>query len=166
VRTLTLISSFLIAVACDVDEPPPPPPSAQGSCDISDVGFCDALQGGISPEEMGEVLYGTPPQGGAPYAPFTLRFSGLDQPDEGLLISMTAVDTITGEVLADNEYGQWLACANVGDHAGWLVGPEFHLRFFGYELEELEGRTAEFIVVATDVRGVAAEQHFVAALTQ
>jgi len=139
-------------------------PDSQGTCPILADPTCDVRQVDTV-EDGAAVMFGTPPQGGAPYAPFTLRFRGLDQAVDGLDIRMLATDEQTGEILGDSSYHQWLACANVGEHAGWLVGPEFHLRFAGWELDELDGRETLFEVSAVDQRGKAAEAKISATLS-
>jgi hypothetical protein len=126
--------------------------------------ICEASQDDEWLHDGASVAYGNPPQGGAPYAPFTLRFEGLEQGETGLHIAMEAHDAATGEELGTTDYQQWLTCANVGDNEGYLVGPEFHLRFFGRTLEELDGREAEFTVTATNEFGASTAMVFVGEL--
>lgn len=98
------------------------------------------------------VMCGHPPQGGAPYAPFRLRITGLDGA-AGLFVDMVATDTDTGAVLGSGSFEQRFTCANVGDDAGAYVGAELHMRFDGYDLEQLPGHEAEVEITVEDAEG-------------
>jgi hypothetical protein len=98
----------------------------------------------------GDALWcGNPPQGGAPYTPFRLRIGGPEGWEDGVEIEMSAVDLASGEDLAWTSLTLGLACANVGESAGMWVGSEAHMRYNGWNLDELEGREAEVTVRAT-----------------
>lgn len=104
--------------------------------------------------QPGDALdYGTPPQGGAPYSPYHLRTTGLQDPGEGVVVDLWAVDTDDGSDLGSVQYDVRLICANVGDSAGWWVGSDVHMRFEGWSLDDLEGRSAELGVEVSDLHG-------------
>jgi len=107
-----------------------------------------------------DFLYGHPPQGGAPYAPFSLRISGMDQGELGMEIVMIATDSQTGEALGTGDYMQRFICSNVGDNTGMFVGADLHMRFYGWELDDLAGRAADVTVSATNDQGVSVEAGF------
>jgi hypothetical protein len=101
------------------------------------------------------IFYGHPPQGGAPYAPFRMRLSGLaDLTEVGAAVLAVAVDTHTGETLGTAELNHRWICANVGDDAGFHVGADVHMRFYGWTLEELVGREADLQLLVEDGQGV------------
>jgi hypothetical protein len=99
------------------------------------------------------LLYGTPPQGGAPYSPFKARASGIDGLDETTVVNLHAVDLDDGSELGDISYDVRFVCANVGDAAGSWVGSDLHLRFEGWSLEDLAGRSAEITMTVTAQSG-------------
>ena len=106
----------------------------------------------------GEPLpYGNPPQGGAPYAPLRVRVSGLEGLDVGVHLEATATDADDGAFLGEASLDTRLVCANVGDSAGMWTGADVHLRFPGWSLEDLAGRSAEVEVTATDLEGAAVD---------
>jgi hypothetical protein len=100
-------------------------------------------------EDGDPLMYGTPPQGGAPYSPFHARASGLDGLDETTVVNIRAVDLDDGEELGDISYDVRFVCANVGDAAGSWVGSDLHLRFEGWSLEDLKGRSTEVTMTVT-----------------
>jgi len=140
---------WALALACAPDpEPPPCEDLAAPELQLTPAGveFGAFVDGG-------PLLYGTPPQGGAPYSPFNARAAGLVDLDEGAHVEMWAVDAQDGAELGSAGYDLRFVCANVGEAAGWWVGSELHLRFDGWELDELEGRVAEVVVEVADPGG-------------
>lgn len=115
------------------------------------------------PADGGAIGYGWPPQGGAPYAPFDVRFSGLGTHEA--LVEMRAVGVDDGVELGSAEYLQRFICANTGESEGWYVTSELHMRFFGFTLEELDGRVADMSVRVAGVDGEVAEVGFRGTLT-
>ncbi len=107
-----------------------------------------------------DFVYGHPPQGGAPYAPFSLRISGIEQGDMGMAIEMLATDSSSGEELGTGEYMQRFICSNVGDNSGKFVGADLHMRFYGWELDDLEGRTSDVTISASNDAGDRLETSF------
>lgn len=102
----------------------------------------------------GEPLpYGNPPQGGAPYAPLRVRVAGLADLDLGVHLDVIATDADEGTALGGASLDTRLVCANVGDSAGMWTGADVHLRFPGWSLDDLEGRTAEVVLTAADPDG-------------
>ena len=99
------------------------------------------------------LLYGTPPQGGAPYSPFKARASGMDGLDETTVVNLHAADLDDGTELGDISYDVRFVCANVGAAAGSWVGSDLHLRFQGWSLEDLAGRSAEVTMTVTTANG-------------
>lgn len=138
-----LIALTACADPTDTGDPP------VGSCDagnqpelqVSHYGTYDAL---------GDTVYcGIPPQGGAPYAPFGVRVRGLSPEDNGgMHVVITATDVATSEVVGESEFWERFLCSNVGESEGWWVAAEFHLRFYGYTLEELHGRQIDLRFLA------------------
>jgi hypothetical protein len=104
-------------------------------------------------EDGDPLLYGTPPQGGAPYSPFKARASGLDGLDETTVVNLHAVDLDDGATLGDVSYDVRFVCANVGVAAGSWVGSDLHLRFNGWSLDALAGRSAEVTMTVTTPGG-------------
>jgi hypothetical protein len=104
-------------------------------------------------EDGDPLMYGTPPQGGAPYSPFKARASGIDGLDETTNVNIHAVDLDDGTMLGDISYDVRFVCANVGDAAGSWVGSDLHLRFNGWALEDLAGRSAEVTMTVTAQSG-------------
>lgn len=135
---------FLLSGAC---APPP---------EVPEVGPCDARHAALEvapPDgDYGDLVDGAdlwcgdPPQGGAPYTPFRLRVAGPEALADGVYVEMTAVDAADGAELAYTDLTMGLTCANVGESAGTWVGGEAHMRYFGYALNDLPGRTAEVTV--------------------
>lgn len=98
----------------------------------------------------GDALWcGNPPQGGAPYTPFRVRLSGPEALEDGVYVEMTAVDLEDGSELAYTDLTMGLTCANVGESAGSWVGSEAHMRYYGWALDQLDGREAEVTVRAS-----------------
>jgi hypothetical protein len=98
------------------------------------------------------LLFGTPPQGGAPYAPLYVRMQGLSAA-QSVHFEITCSDLDDAEVLGISTYDQPMLCANAGPYARWVVGPSLHLRFGTADapisLESLDGRRAELSLSAT-----------------
>lgn len=104
--------------------------------------------------ETGEPLwYGLPPQGGAPYTPLHAEVGGLATPQQGVTVTVFATDLDDGADLGSQSYDTRLLCANVGPSAGRWVLPSVHHRYFGWSLEELEGRRTALTLVLTDLEG-------------
>lgn len=154
---------LLLGLGCGPEPAPPPPCEDIGAPGLeltpAGVDFGAFVDGG-------PLLYGTPPQGGAPYSPFNARASGLVDLDEGAHVRMWAVDTDDGADLGAAAYDLRFVCANVGDAAGWWVGSELHLRFEGWELDALEGRSAEVTVEVSDLSGAAVQASVEGVLTR
>jgi hypothetical protein len=93
-------------------------------------------------DQGGALWCGNPPQGGAPYSPFRVRIEGPEAYEDGVTVVMDAVDADDGTALGHTEVALGLACANVGESAGKWVGSEAHLRYDGWNLDELDGRSA------------------------
>jgi hypothetical protein len=110
------------------------------------------------------LLFGNPPQGGAPYAPFSLRISGMDQGDLGMGIEMEAIDSDTQELLGTGSYTQRFLCSNTGDNDGTFVGADLHMRFFGWALEDLDGRAAQVVITAANDDGIQVEASYLGVL--
>ena len=134
--------------------------SADPVLEIAQYGPYGELQDGS------DLLYGHPPQGGAPYAPFSLRISGMEQGELGMQIEMEAVDADSGELLGTASYAQRFICSNTGENLGTFVGADLHMRFFGGELSDLEGRTANVTISATNDGGTRAEAGYLGVLTR
>ena len=102
--------------------------------------------------ELGDIAYcAIPPQGGAPYAPFGVRVKGLVPMDNNAAhTTITATDSATDEEVGLTDFWDAYLCANAGESAGYWIKNEFHLRFFGYTLEELHGRQVD---IRFDVEG-------------
>ncbi|MEZ4235332.1 MAG: hypothetical protein R3F59_04065 [Myxococcota bacterium] len=111
--------------------------------------------GDITPD--GPLWCGNPPQGGAPYTPFRVRVRGPEAFKEGVALEMVASDVQTGEELAYTELTLGLTCANVGESAGFWVGSEAHMRYDGWGLDELDGRTAAITVTGTAISDASVE---------
>lgn len=145
---------LLMLVACDPTEPPPPPPletlchPAEG-----DRPAVELTHYGTQQAEVDIVYCGIPPQGGAPYAPFSARFRALDPLDTALMVDLVASDAATGEALGAVTINQNVICSNVGANEGWWVGSELHLRFPGYTTAELHERDMVLDVSVTTADG-------------
>lgn len=104
-------------------------------------------------EDGDPFLYGTPPQGGAPYSPFHARVSGVADLDDGADVTLHAVDAADGTLLGETPYAVRLVCANVGESAGQWLGTDLHQRFDGWSLDDLEGRTMDLTLTITNQAG-------------
>ena len=133
-----------------------------GLCEATNDPLLELAQYGPYGEldDGADCLFGHPPQGGAPYAPFSLRISGMDQDDLGMDVQMTATDADSGEILGTGDYLQRFICSNVGDNDGKFVGADLHMRFYGWELSELEGRTADVLISVSNDNGDRVEAGF------
>ena len=138
--TIALLLGF--ATACEAEPEPPALACAAGEPVVElatrAVGYGELADGE-------SIECGIPPQGGAPYSAFLVRAAGLNQGDLGLGVELVAVDADTGEELGVADYDQRMVCANAGNSAGYWVSSELHLRYNGWALEELEGRTVELV---------------------
>lgn len=125
----------LFAVGC-VGGPATEVPS--GPCPASAEPWAELSQGsGWGIDDGTPVAFGIPPQGGAPFAPFTVRLHGMPASVDGYEVEMEAFDHVLGEVVGTGSYLQRFVCANVGDNAGTRIASEFHMRFFGWEPADL-----------------------------
>jgi hypothetical protein len=132
---------LLAAVACDEPDPEPPgePCAWDAPADLeagTDIAASGVLRDGV------DLPYGTPPQGGAAYAPFQVRVHGAPPEDlsERWVVSGAAYDAATDEPLGDAAQPQAFFCSNTGVHEGWLFGGEVHIRFWDVALEALADR--------------------------
>lgn len=114
----------------------------------------------------GDVEYGNPPQGGAPYSPFRARAGGFSTLDEGAVVDMWGTDLDDGSNLGEVTYEIRFVCANVGESAGQWLASDLHFRYFGWALEDLAGRTAEISVRVSDLDGNSVEQSLVGRLVE
>ena len=145
----------LLGLAACEPEPELPPPLPGHLCASEEQAIELAPpEGSFGDLVDGSDLWcGNPPQGGAPYTPFRVRFVGPEEYEDGVLIDLSAVDNETGETLASTEVALGLVCANVGESANKWVGAEAHMRYDGWPLPELEGRDAHLTVAAVPVVG-------------
>ena len=156
--TLLILLAFSLTALLACEEPPPDDPPDPGECAL-DAGEEPVVELShyFSPYgDIGETIYcGIPPQGGAPYSPFGVRLRGLDlDADDGTVtVAMRATDVDTGELVGTADYTERFLCSNVGDNEGYWVGAELHLRYFGYELTDLDTRVIRLEVEATSVGG-------------
>ena len=146
-----MLTLLLLLMACEPTEPDPDlgpcevGPDEMQTIDLSHYGDYGAIDA---------VIYcGTPPQGGAPYAPFGVRIRGINPDELGIELTMTAVDVDTGEEVGSGDYTQQMICSNVGGNEGHWVGAELHMRFYGYELDALHGRAVHMTVDARNQSG-------------
>ncbi len=112
------------------------------------------------------LLYGNPPQGGAPYSPFHARVTGVPDLDDGASITLHAVDPTDDALLGDTPYEVRLVCANVGDSAGQWLGTDLHQRFNGWTLDDLEGRTMDLTLTIANQAGDGVEASLQGVLTR
>lgn len=151
IRRLGAATGVALAAGCGrVEGPPDLPP--MHSCAVEAVSRLDLAPPGGNYGDLvdgGSLWCGNPPQGGAPYTPFRVRFLGPEGLEDGVSLEMVASDLQTGEELAYTALTMGLTCANVGENDGFWVGSEAHMRYPGWSLEELDGRVAEITVTAT-----------------
>ena len=149
----TLLALALVLSACAVEPEPKPEPEgcelAKGEDPTLEVSHYSTF------DNLGPTLYcGIPPQGGAPYAPFGVRFRGVTPEDNGaVVVSISAADPLSGELLGDDDFFERFLCSNVGESEGYWVAAEFHLRFYDYSLDDLHGREVAVHFVAEGVDG-------------
>lgn len=141
------IAATALLAGCPQAAPPPP----LGPCDFDraaiEVAPPDGEFGDLTD---GAALWcGNPPQGGAPYTPFRVRLTGPQAWQDGIELEMSAIEAETGVELGWTSLTLGLTCANVGESAGAWVGAEAHLRYNGWNLDELEGRSARLSLRAT-----------------
>lgn len=125
---------FALLAACTGN-----PTLAAGQCPASDTPVIDVAQQAEWNVPSGLLAFGIPPQGGAPYAPFEVRLVGAPV-SESYRIVMTS--TIDGTEYETPPYNERFVCRNVGEEAGTRYSPDLHMRFFGTEPPELDGREA------------------------
>ncbi len=146
-------ASILLGLLGCVEVPPAiTPPLHPCHADRSEVDATFA-RGTFGELEGGELWCGHPPQGGAPYSPLQIRLRGPEAWSEGMLLEMIAADPEDGSELAYTDLTAGLICANVGDNEGFWVSSEAHMRYDGWSLEELAGRSAELTVRASSMDG-------------
>lgn len=146
-RWISLLA-LAAAIGCTPDAPPDLDPVHP--CDQPGAHLDLAPPGGDFGDlsDGSELWCGNPPQGGAPYTPFRLRFAGPEAFEDGVMLEMRAVDVDSGEELALTTLTMGVTCANVGESEGFWVGSEAHMRYEGWSLDELAGRGAELAVTA------------------
>ncbi|MEM6926686.1 MAG: hypothetical protein AAF602_07155 [Myxococcota bacterium] len=129
---------LIALIGCDPGDPISAHPCATDEMGV-EVAPPDGDYGDL--EAGGAFWVGIPPQGGAPYTPFRVRISGPDAMFDGVDVEVRVTE---GDALvAENVVPKGLTCANVGENAGRWVGSEVHLRYYGLELAELDGRDVE-----------------------
>ncbi|MEZ4319498.1 MAG: hypothetical protein R3F61_18425 [Myxococcota bacterium] len=148
--TLRFAFPALLAVAACKQAPTPVTP---GLCPESGDPVVEATQGdGWGFDDGDPIQFGIPPQGGAPYAPFDLRLIGLAASDTYRVIT-EATRQSDQLLVGEGQYNQRFVCANVGDNAGTRFSSEFHMRFFGYEPDELAGDWVDIEISVTPEGG-------------
>ena len=169
-RLAILFAAASLLAGCE--EEAPQPLEDTGSLPLTECAVPDAVSLDLAQRDGFGILvdgaaisYGTPPQGGAPYAPFRLRTAGFEDTRDGLTVDMVATDGDTGALLGEATYVHFVTCANVGDNAGHYVGGELHMRFPGFTLEELEGRPVEVTITVEDVFGANVDSSVTGVLT-
>jgi len=99
------------------------------------------------------ILYGHPPQGGVPYAPYSLRFRGVEAADQGVTVQIEVTDEVTGALLGDVRQDHRFLCSNTGkDENHWVAG-ELHVRFWEYDLDSLVGREGRVEAIVFGANG-------------
>lgn len=140
----------VLGAACASERPAPEGPALEPevlSLEIAPPGgeYGDLVDGS-------SLWCGIPPQGGAPYTPILLRLTGQDDAlTEGIAVEAIAADAESGEPLLYTALALELLRSNVGDSAGSWVGSEVHLRYEGWSLQDLEGRSADLVVRVTSL---------------
>lgn len=129
------------------DGPDPTDPCAHTGAAALELGQRLSTEGVAT--DGGDVGYGQPPQGGAPFTPYEIRLKA-DLGEAELPLRMNAWGEAhergTGELLGDVEQPSAFFCSNTGVHEGWLYGGEVHVRFWGWALEDLEGKDVDITV--------------------
>jgi hypothetical protein len=142
-----VILALVLACAGEADGPPceqaGDPALAAAPADVDFGAF----------EDGDPLAYGTPPQGGAPYSPFHVQATGLVGLDDAAVVTLHAVDPDDSSVLGDIRYDTRFVCANIGESAGSWIGSDLHLRFDGWELDDLDARHAEVTFEVADLEG-------------
>lgn len=155
-------AAWLGVAACG--QPAVAPPCQEPSDPTVDLVPADVAWGEFTDGD--DVLYGNPPQGGAPYAPFRVRIGGVPGLDEAAAVSVRAIDVADGASLGEVDYDLRFTCANVGDSAGIWMAPDVHARFFGWSLDDLAGRDATIEVEIANRDGETARAAVVGHLVQ
>lgn len=99
------------------------------------------------------LLFGTPPQGGAPFTPIRARVSGLEDPALGVSLRVSGTDPNDGADFGEVAYETRMVCSNVGDNAGSYIAADIHFRYYDWSLDELDGRELELVVELSDLHG-------------
>lgn len=129
------------------------PDEVPGPCEVEATGIDVAPPFGTFGElvDGSDLWFGNPPQGGAPYSPFRVRVHGPEAFEDGVTIEMSAVDAADGTELAWTSLTMGLTCANVGENEGYWVGSEAHMRYSGWSIADLVGRTALVTITASGI---------------
>lgn len=131
-----LVLPLLLVFGCEG----PPPTLLPDTCPTLLVPTAELSQSDEWGMQDGDpVAFGIPPQGGAPFAPFGLRVWGMSASVDGYEIEMSAFERSTGELIGTASYEQRFVCANVPPNEGSRVTSELHMRFFGFEPDEIAG---------------------------
>lgn len=158
-----LIAGFVLSFTTACEGQPGPAPLACASGEpVLELATRDVAFGEL--EEGAVIECGIPPQGGAPYSAFLIRAAGIDQDDAGMRVELVAYDNVTGDELGVADYEQRMICANAGKSAGYWVSSEVHLRYNGWTLDELQGRTAEFVTRVVGLDGEEVSRELVGSL--
>jgi len=139
-RWLRAAMLWVAAVGCSEAEPKD---TAQPSCEEGPLLLELAQRDGFPIGAKAPILYGHPPQGGVPYAPYEVRFRGVPAADQGVTVQMELTDPATGALLGDVRLAQRFLCSNTGEDQGFWVGGEVHIRFWEYDLDSLLGRAGQ-----------------------
>ncbi len=153
-RLIAIIATLTPLLACDGAEADPDPIDS-GPCAPHEDPLMEVANGAHGYGQLGDeadILYGFPPQGGAPYVGFDVRVHGLDQDDTGLFVEITATED-DGTEMAYASFNQRFLCGNTGDNADWWVTSELHILFFGYSMEDLAEHPAAFELRAENTAG-------------
>jgi hypothetical protein len=148
----------VVLLGCGADKGPKSVDSATAEGCAGEAELSLAQLEGYGLTEGDPILFGNPPQGGAPYAPYRLRLLGLPGATDGVGVRLVATEPSTGTELGSAELMHRFLCSNAGPDAGYFVAPEVHLRFWSFGLDELDGReaTLEATVVGADGAEVSA----------
>ncbi len=142
-----------LGTGCEVDEVVPDPPAHPCHSDVARVEVSPPNGAYNDLEDGASLWFGRPPQGGAPFSPFRIRILGPDAFADGIELEMEVEQATDGAQLAYTTLPLGLTCANVGDSSGYWVSAEAHMRYEGWELDDLEAREGELVVRAWPTAG-------------
>ena len=160
-RCCGVLGALWMIVGCGSTSSDGPEPTAE--CGPEGVAQLEVAQGETGFGDLHDgvsVVYGQPPQGGSPYAPFRLRMSGLAYEAETIAVELLATQAGGDVVLGTGAFDQRFICSNVGENSGFLMGSELHMRFPGYSLSDLDGQAVDALVTVTDALGTRLESRF------